>query len=29
MDLSGNAAGVYTVRIGNGTNYAVQLVTLQ
>lgn len=29
LDLSGNAAGVYTVRIGNGTNYAVQLVTLQ
>ena len=28
-DLSGNAAGVYTVRIGNGTNYAVQLITLQ
>lgn len=29
IDLSGNAAGVYTVRIGNGTNYAVQLITLQ
>ena len=29
IDLAGNAPGVYTVRIGNGTNYAVQLVTLQ
>ncbi|MBK9422362.1 MAG: T9SS type A sorting domain-containing protein [Flavobacteriales bacterium] len=29
VDLRGNAAGVYSVRIGNGANYAVQLVTLQ
>lgn len=29
IDLSGNAAGVYTVRIGNGSNFAVQLVTLK
>ena len=29
IDLAGNAPGLYTVRIGNGTNYAVQLVTLQ
>ena len=29
LDLSGNAAGVYTVRIGNGTNFAVQLVTIK
>lgn len=29
IDLAGNAAGLYTVRIGNGTNYAVKLVMRQ
>ncbi|MGV9013278.1 MAG: T9SS type A sorting domain-containing protein [Flavobacteriales bacterium] len=29
IDLAGYDAGVYTVRIGNGANYAVKLVTLQ
>ena len=29
LDLSGNAAGLYSVRIGNGTNFTVERVTLK
>ncbi|MBZ0207319.1 MAG: T9SS type A sorting domain-containing protein [Flavobacteriales bacterium] len=29
LDLSGNAAGIYTIRVGDGTNYSVQRVALK
>jgi hypothetical protein len=29
LDLTGQAAGVYTVRVGDGTNFNVQRVTLK
>ena len=29
LDLTGNAAGIYTVRVGDGVNYNVQRITLK
>ena len=29
LDLSGNAAGIYTIRVGDGTNYNVQRIALR
>jgi hypothetical protein len=29
LDLSGNAAGIYTIRVGDGTNYNVQRIALK
>ncbi|MBZ0207320.1 MAG: T9SS type A sorting domain-containing protein [Flavobacteriales bacterium] len=29
LDLSGNAAGIYTIRVGDGTNYSVQRIALK
>lgn len=29
LDLTGNAAGIYTVRVSDGTNYNVQRITLK
>ncbi|MBK7286814.1 MAG: T9SS type A sorting domain-containing protein [Flavobacteriales bacterium] len=29
LDLSGNAAGIYTVRVGDGTNFNIQRILLK
>lgn len=29
LDISGNTAGIYTVRVGNGTNFTVQRIALK